>query len=166
MDLFLELEGPYLVIGTFILAITIFVTTRDFVPRVAFKRGIISVLMGLATLIAIHYINTTSRMATVEQLFADKQTVICENKMQRTISQSVLIRPNTGWRIENHLFKNDDYIRDFHTSRCVDWIGSEPQIEKEVEEINKAKAKKNSLPLKEGVSADIQAPAVDKEISN
>jgi hypothetical protein len=47
MDLFLELEGPYMVIGLFILSITAFVTTRDFVPRVAFKRGMISVTMGL-----------------------------------------------------------------------------------------------------------------------
>jgi len=120
----------------------------------------ISVIMGLATLITIHYVNTTSRMATVEQLFADHQTVICENKMRRTISQSVLIRPNTGWRIENHLFKNDEYERDFHTSRCVDWIGSEPQIKQDAE---KFKEKNSANPIEEGVSADIQAPAVDKD---
>ncbi len=161
MDLFFELETPYLVIGLFILAITAFVTTRDFVPRVAFKRGMISVIMGLATLITIHYVNTTSRMAVVEELFANHQTVICENKMRRTISQSVLIRPNTGWRIENHLFKNDEYERDFHTSRCVDWIGSEPQIKQDAQKTEHNKEQNSNI--EEGVSADIQAPAVEKD---
>lgn len=133
MELFFELELPYLVIGLFILAITAFVTTRSFVPRVAFKRGMISVLMGLSTLVGFHYFMTTSRMANVEEIFNNNETVICENKMKRTISQSVLISQKMGWRVEDHLFKNDEYERDFHTSRCVDWIGSEPQIKQEEE---------------------------------
>ena len=129
MDLFLQLEGPYLVIGAFILSITAFVTTRDFVPRVAFKRGMLSVLVGLSILVGFHYYMTTTRMTNVEAIYNSGETVICENKMQRTISQSVLIRPDMGWKIENHLFKNPDYERDFHTSRCVEWIGSNPQLE-------------------------------------
>jgi len=138
MDLFLELEGPYMVIGLFILAITAFVTTRDFVPRVAFKRGMISVIMGLATLISIHYTMTTTRMNNVEAMYNNGETVICENKMQRTISQSVLIRHDMGWRIEDHLFKNPDYVRDFHSSRCVEWIGSDPQMKQAEEDAKKS----------------------------
>jgi hypothetical protein len=138
MDLFLELELPYLAIGLFILAITAFVTTRDFVPRVAFKRGMISVIMGLATLIGFHYNMTTSRMENVEQMFSSGETVICENKMQRTISQSVLVVPKLGWHIENHTFQNPDYERGFHTSRCVEWIGSDPQVEQEKKEVEKS----------------------------
>jgi len=141
MDLFIELELPYLAIGMFILSITAFVTTRDFVPRVAFKRGMISVTMGLATLIGFHFYSTTTRMSNVEKIFAAGETVICENKMRRTISQSVLISPKMGWRVEDHLFKHPDYERDFHTSRCVDWIGSEPQI-KEVTDKEAKEAQK------------------------
>jgi hypothetical protein len=138
MDLFLELEGPYMVIGLFILSITAFVTTRDFVPRVAFKRGMISVTMGLFTLISIHYYMTTTRMTNVEAMYNAGETVICENKMQRTISQSVLIRHDMGWSVENHLFKNPDYVRDFHSSRCVEWIGSDPQVKQAEAEAKKS----------------------------
>jgi len=146
MDLFLELEVPYLAIGAFILAITAFVTTRDFVPRVAFKRGMISVIMGLTTLIGFHYTSTTSRMANVEKMYNSGETVICENKMQRTISQSVLVRPDMGWKIVNHVFQNSDYERGFHTSRCVEWIGSDPQLKQaaEKEKLSNKKAATNS----------------------
>ena len=123
MELFFELEIVYIVIGIFILSVTAFVTTRDFMPPVAFKRGMISVSMFLGTLIAIHYNMTTSRMDGVKKLFNEGETIICENKMRRTISQSVLISKKLGWRLEGDLLKSDDYERDFHTSRCVDWIG-------------------------------------------
>jgi hypothetical protein len=131
MELFLELEIVYIVIGIFILSITAFVTTRDFVPKSAFKRGMSFVGAFVAIMIVLHYNVTTSRMAEVEELFNSGKTVICENKMRRTVSKSVLLSQDLGWRVEDHLFKNADYERDFHTSRCVDWMGSEPQIEQE-----------------------------------
>lgn len=40
---FLELEGGYLAIGLFILGITIFVTTRSFMPKGEFKKGFFAV---------------------------------------------------------------------------------------------------------------------------
>jgi len=122
MSLFLELEGAYIVIGVFFLLITLFVTTRDFMPRVAFKRGMIGVFVAFSILIAIHYSITTSRMNEVKKMFNNNETIICENKMRRTISQSILISKNLGWRIENDLLKSDDYVRDFHVSRCVEYI--------------------------------------------
>lgn len=127
MELFFELEIVYIVIGVFILSVTAFVTTRDFMPPAAFKKGMISVSMMLATMIAIHYFITTSRMEGVKKLFNEGETIICENKMRRTISQSVLISKELGWRLEGDLLKSDDYERDFHTSRCVDWIGENLQ---------------------------------------
>jgi len=130
MELFLELEGAYIVIGLFILSVTAFVTSRDFVPKGAFKKGMISVSVMLSLMIAFHYNMTTSRMEDVQALFNAGETVICENKMRRTASRSVLIAQKMGWRLEDHLFKNDDYERDFHTSRCVEWIAGEPVEEK------------------------------------
>lgn len=136
MELFFELEIVYIVIGIFILSVTAFVTTRDFVPRVAFKRGMISVSLMLITMISIHYYMTTTRMEGVKEVFNEGGTVICENKMQRTISRSVLISKNLEWRIEGDLFVSDNHARDFHTSRCVDYIGDD------IEKTEKANATK------------------------
>ena len=41
MSQFLELEGAYIVIGFFFLLVSLFVTTRDFMPRASILRGII-----------------------------------------------------------------------------------------------------------------------------
>ena len=121
MDRFFELEIPYLVIMLFFLAVTTFVTTRDFMPKVAFKRGMIGVFSIFAIMIGLHYYVTSSRMEGVKQIFNKGETIICENKMRRTISQSVLISKKLGWRIEGDYFKNPDFERDFHTARCVDY---------------------------------------------
>ena len=131
MELFFELEIVYIVIGIFILSVTAFVTTRDFMPPGAFKKGIISIGLFLGTLIAMHYYITTKRMDGVKRLFNAGETIICENKMRRTISQSVLISKKLGWRLEGNLFKSDDYERDFLTARCVDWIGDDLQAPSE-----------------------------------
>ncbi|PHS59205.1 MAG: hypothetical protein COB17_01395 [Sulfurimonas sp.] len=128
MDLFLELEIAYIVIGVFILSITAFVTSRDFVPRGAFKKGMSVVGAFVIIMIAFHYNMTTSRMINVEKMFNKGDTIICENKMRRTISKSVLLSKEMGWTMDNHLFKHVDYERDFHTSRCVEWIGSKPEL--------------------------------------
>jgi len=129
MELFLELEIVYIIIGAFILSITAVVTTRDFMPKGAFKKGILGVGIVMSLMIAFHYGMTTKRMNGVEEIFNAGETIICENKMRRTISRSVLLSKELGWKLEDHLFKHDDYERDFHTSRCVDWIGSDPQLE-------------------------------------
>ncbi len=120
MDRFFELEIPYLVIMLFFLAVTAFVTTRDFMPKVAFKRGMIGVLSIFAIMIGLHFYVTNSRMEGVKKIFNKGETIICENKMRRTISQSVLISKKLGWRIEGDYFKNPDFERDFHLARCVD----------------------------------------------
>jgi len=127
MELFFELEIVYLVIGAFILTITAIVTTREFMPKVAFKRGMLSVGGFLAIMIAFHYNMTVSRMEGVKEIFNAGETVICENKMRRTISRSVLLSKKLGWRLEGDKFKNDDYERDFHTSRCIEFDGIVPK---------------------------------------
>lgn len=127
MELFLELEAVYLVIGAFIMTITVIVTTRDFMPKVAFKRGVLGVGGMLVLMIGFHYNMTTSRMEGVKEIFNNGETVICENKMRRTVSRSALLSQELGWRIEGDKFKNDDYERDFHTSRCIEFDGIVPK---------------------------------------
>lgn len=121
MKLFFELEIVYIIIGIFILTITAIVTTRDFVPKVAFKRGMLGVSSFLIFMIGFHYFMTTARMAGVKELFNEGVTIICENKMRRTISRSVLLSKDLGWSIDGDRFVNSDYERDFHTSRCIEY---------------------------------------------
>ncbi|MFA6195568.1 MAG: hypothetical protein WC656_02845 [Sulfurimonas sp.] len=130
MELFFELEIVYIVIGIFILGVTAFVTTRNFVPKVAFKRGMVSVGLLFAIMIGAHYFTTTARMSGVKEIFNEGGVIICENKMHRTISQSVLISKALDWRLEGHLFVSDNHTRDFHTSRCVEYIADTKKVEK------------------------------------
>lgn len=139
MELFFELEVVYLIIGAFILSITAVVTTREFMPKGAFKKGMIGVGVAVSIMVGFHYTLTIKRMNGVEEIFNSGETIICENKMRRTISRSVLLSKDLGWKLEDHLFKHHDYERDFHTSRCVDWIGSEPQLEEESKKANPPK---------------------------
>lgn len=127
MELFFELEAVYLVIGAFIMVVTAIVTTRDFVPKVAFKRGMLGVGGFLAFMIGLHYNITTSRMEGVKEIFNAGETIICENKMRRTISRSVLLSKDLGWSIEGDEFVNSDYERNFHTARCIEYNGIAPK---------------------------------------
>ncbi|MEA2090853.1 MAG: hypothetical protein U9O83_00615 [Campylobacterota bacterium] len=127
MELFFELEAVYLVIGAFIMTVTAIVTTRDFVPKVAFKRGMIGVGGFLVIMITIHYTMTTSRMSGVKELFNTGETIICENKMRRTMGRSVLLSKDLGWSIKGDKFVNPEYERDFHSSRCIEFDGIVPK---------------------------------------
>ena len=127
MERFFELEVAYVVIGIFFLIVTAFVTTREFMPKVAFKRGMFSVFTVFAFMIAAHYAFTTKRMNGVAEIFNEGKVIICENKMRRTISQSVLISKELGWRLEGDYFKNSDFERDFFTARCVDYSPIAPK---------------------------------------
>jgi hypothetical protein len=127
MERFFELEIAYVVIGLFFLAITAFVTTRDFRPKVAFKRGMIGIFAVFSIMIFVHYMVTTKRMRGVSEIFNEGGTIICENKMRRTISQSVLISKKLGWKLDGDYFKNPDFVRDFHTARCVDYAPIAPK---------------------------------------
>ena len=127
MGLFIELEIVYIVIGIFFLVVTAFVTTRDFMPKVAFKRGMIGVFSIFAIMISLHYIVTLKRMNGVKEIFNEGGKIICENKMRRTVSRSVIIAKEYEWRLEGDLFKSPNYERDFHTSRCVDYAPIAPK---------------------------------------
>ncbi len=129
MKLFFELEIAYIVIGLFVLAVTAFVTTRDFVPRVAFKRGMIGVGSIITIMISIHYYITTQRMNGVKEIFNEGGTVICENKMHRTISRSVLISKKLEWELEGDYFFSKNHMRKFHTARCIDYAPIDPTRE-------------------------------------
>jgi len=126
MELYFELEVAYIVIAIFFLIVTAFVTTRDFMPKVAFKRGMLSVFTLFFIMINLHYFITTKRMDGVKKIFNEGKIIICENKMRRTISRSVLVSKELDWRLEGDYFKSDNVVRDFHTARCVDYSSISP----------------------------------------
>jgi len=119
MDNFLTLEGGFLVIVAFFLAITAFVTTRSFMPKNAFKKIFPVVFIILALGIALHYYVTTKRMQAVQVAFQNDKVIICESKTMRNMSRTILIEKSKNWRIENDNFVSDDYERGFHTARCL-----------------------------------------------
>ncbi len=127
MGLFFELEVVYLVIAVFFLVVTAIVTTRSFMPKIAFSRGMISVSMVFAVMITAHFFVTTKRMDGVKEIFNEGGIIICENKMMKTISRSVLISKELEWRLEGNFFKSDNVTRDFHTARCVDYSPINPE---------------------------------------
>ncbi len=122
MKTFFILETPYLVIMLFFLGVTLFVTTRDFMPKGALKKGMLGVSGVFALFIGWHYTVTTKRMAEVKKIFKEGKTVICENKMRREIMPSVIISKKYGWRLKGDAFTNPEYERDFFTARCVEYI--------------------------------------------
>ncbi|RLA73682.1 MAG: hypothetical protein DRG78_22120 [Epsilonproteobacteria bacterium] len=127
MELFFELEAVYLVIGAFIMTVTAVVTTRSFMPKIAFKRGMLLVGGFLTILIGFHHYMTTTRMAGVKELFNQGETIICENKMRRSVSRSILLSKEIGWSLVGDEFVNPDYERNFHTSRCIEFDGIVPE---------------------------------------
>ena len=127
MELFFELEIVYLIIGAFIMTVTAVVTTRDFMPKVAFKRGMLLVGGFLTIMISFHHYMTVTRMAGVKEIFNEGQTIICENKMRRTVSRSVLLSQDMGWTLKGDEFINPAYERNFHTSRCIEFDGIVPK---------------------------------------
>jgi len=119
MSKFLELEGGYLVIALIILLVTIFVSTRPFMPKTALKKGLLWVTAVLVFFIGWHYKITSDRMSSVKSAFNNGQTVICESRAQRKVAQSVDVDKSREWSLEGDLFVSPNFSRPFHTARCI-----------------------------------------------
>ncbi len=77
---FIQLEGGYMVIAIFFLAITAFVTTREFMEKGLFKKVFPAVFLFFVIAIGIHHYITIDRMKTVQKAFHDNKVIICESK--------------------------------------------------------------------------------------
>ncbi len=119
MKEFFELEIGYIIIALFFLIITAIVTTRSFVPRIAFKRGMILAGVFLTILIFAHYYMTTQRMKNIATAFESGKTILCENKETLKGKQAVIINKKAGWKLEKGIFTNPDFYRGFHSARCA-----------------------------------------------
>ncbi len=119
MQKFFILEGGYLTIAAFILLVTLYVTTRPFMAKGAFKKGMIGVSLVLAFFIGAHYIITTSRMAKVKAAFEEGKPVLCESRLLRKAAQSIVVKKSNDWHIDGDNFVSPNFNRPFHTARCI-----------------------------------------------
>jgi len=119
MKEFFILEGAYLIIGLFILAITVFVTTRPFMGKDSTKKGVGYVSIVIALLVGTHFWITKSRMNKVKEAFNAGKIILCENRIHTKAAQFVTIKKEYEWHIEGDNFKSPNYTRDFHLARCI-----------------------------------------------
>ena len=117
---FLILEGGLLVVSAFMLAVTVFTSTRSFSPKGSYKRTVPGVFIVLVIIIAIHYDQTMERMDTVKKEFEDGKVIVCDNKGDLTLGRNVLLdKSRYGWKTDEYYFVSDKFPRKFHISRCV-----------------------------------------------
>lgn len=119
MNKFFILEGGYLAIGLFALAIALFVSTRAFMPKGAYKKGVGYTALVVGILIAGHFYITTSRMAGVTEAFEQNKQILCESRMLRKVAQSVTVQKSQNWHLSDDLFTSPNYTRPFHIARCI-----------------------------------------------
>ncbi|RLA76299.1 MAG: hypothetical protein DRG30_03160 [Epsilonproteobacteria bacterium] len=119
MQKFFILEGGNLVIALFFVLVIVFVTTRPFMPRGSFIKGIAGILVVVAILVGWHYSSTANRMAKVKSAFETDQAVVCESRMQRRAAQSVIIKKSLEWSMDGDNFISPNYNRSFHSARCI-----------------------------------------------
>lgn len=117
---FFYLEGAYLILAALILLVTIFVTTRPFMPPNALKKGLLYVSVILSLFIGAHFYITTSRIAEVKKAFEEGKAILCESRMLRKMAQSIEIKKGIAqWEIEGDNFVSPNYTRPFHIARCI-----------------------------------------------
>lgn len=119
MKNFFFLEGAYLILGGIILLITLFVSTRPFMTKGAWKKGLLWVTLVLAFFIGGHYIVTVNRMAEVQAAFEQDLPILCESRMQRKVAQTVTVQRSNDWTLENNNFVSPHYNRPFFSARCI-----------------------------------------------
>ena len=122
MELFIKLEAGYLAIAVFILLVTLFVTTRPFVAKGSYKKGLFLVASVMSTFILLHYFVTSSRITEVETTFNQGGKVICESKAVRKVAQSITISKSNEWSLNDHMLTSPNYSRGFFTARCIKYI--------------------------------------------
>ena len=108
-----------LILGVFVLIVTLFVTTRPFIGKSTKKKGLSIVTAILVLMIGGHYWVTTERMKEVKQAFERGDAIICESRMIRKGVQSIILKKSLGWKLEGDFFVSEAYTRPFFTARCI-----------------------------------------------
>jgi len=118
MKEFFILEGAYIIIALIILTVTLFVTTRPFMSKGAWKKGLGYVSLILILAIIGHFIVTENRMNSVVKAFNSGKEVMCENRVYTKGANFITIKNNGEWQIKNNNFISPNYTRAFFLARC------------------------------------------------
>jgi len=116
---FFILEGAYIVLGLFILAITLFITTRPFMRKGSVKKGVTFVSLILVIFIGGHFFITKKRIDNVKKAFNANKKILCENRVYTKGAQFITIKKDYNWSIDGYTFKSPNYSRAFHIARCI-----------------------------------------------
>jgi len=116
---FFFLEGAYLILGGIILLVTLFVSTRPFMSKGAWKKGLFWVTVVLTIMIGAHYNMTMDRMTEVKAAFKKGQKILCESRTHRKVAQFVSIQKSNDWALEKDNFVSPNYNRPFFAARCI-----------------------------------------------
>jgi len=119
MKNFLFLEGAYLILAGIILLVALFVSTRPFMSKGAWKKGLFWTTAVLTVMIGAHYKITIDRMAEVEAAFEKDLPILCESRMQRKVAQTVTVQKSNDWYLKNDNFSSPNYSRPFFAARCI-----------------------------------------------
>lgn len=122
MELFFKLEAGYIGIGIFALLVTLFVTTRPFMPKKSYKLGLPVIGLFMSIFIGMHFFVTSSRISNVEEAFNNGEKVVCESRTVRKVAQSVTIEKSNEWTLKNHMFSSPNYTREFFSARCIKYV--------------------------------------------
>jgi len=116
---FFILEGAYLILSFIILAVTLFVSTRPFMSKGAWKKGIGFVSLFLAVAIFGHFYITKKRMNSVVEAFKSGKEVICENRIYTKGANFITISNKEDWKVVDNNFVSPNYTRPFFLARCL-----------------------------------------------
>ncbi|MEA1914574.1 MAG: hypothetical protein U9N30_04575 [Campylobacterota bacterium] len=121
MSRFLELEGAYLIVALFIIAVTLFVSTRPFVSEggKGWRQAVPIISLLMFGFIFAHFYMTTQRMEGVKEQFNNGGLILCESRSAQKIERAMLIDPaKDGWKLDGDIFRSSMHDRVFHSARC------------------------------------------------
>ena len=116
VDFFRE-EIIFIFISLFILGITIFITTREFIPKKSkIAIPVMTILLGAGLIF--HYQYRKKTMQEVKEAFEHNRTILCVDKTNRASGQ-VVINKRAQWIIKDDLFINPAFDRGYNIRQCI-----------------------------------------------
>ncbi len=115
-DFFHE-EIVFIFISLFVLGITVFVVTRDFMPKkskIAIPVMIIFLTLGLV----FHYQYRKNNMQEIKEAFENNKTILCVDKTNRASGQ-VVINKRAQWSLKDDLFIHPAFDRGYNIRQCI-----------------------------------------------
>lgn len=118
MQYFLQLEGPYIGIALFIMAVFFFIATRPFMSPLFMRRGLPFMVAFLSLAIGLHYVVTENRVAEVRAQYEKGFVIHCSERRSKTGDRSIEVAKGEIWRLDGDFFINGAGNK-FSVRQCV-----------------------------------------------